>query len=357
MALWADKYQPKALDKFVLHKGIADNLKKLVGTSDCPHTLFYGPPGAGKRTLVMALLREIYGPGAEKIRVETRPWAIELPTRKLELELTTVSSNYHVELSPGDVGGTNDRYVVQEIIKDLAKNRPLDVATGQKGFKVLLLHEVDRLSREAQQSLRRTMEKYSAGCRIVMTCANISKVMDPVRSRCLCVRVAAPSLEVVQEQLYAVAKKEGLQLPAALAARIAASSNRDLRRALLTLEVCRVQQHPLRGDQAVHPADWEAYVTEVANDMMQEQSAKRLYQVRGKLYELLANCIPPELLLRTLLLELLKKLDDEIKADITGLAAQYEHRLQEGQKAIFHIEAFVAQFMSHYKRWQLATFG
>ncbi|GBF88337.1 replication factor C subunit 3 [Raphidocelis subcapitata] len=342
MALWADKYQPKALDKFVLHKGIADNLKKLVATGDCPHTLFYGPPGAGKRTLVMALLREIYGPGAEKIRVETRPWTIELPTRKLELELTTVSSNYHVELSPGDVGGSNDRYVVQEIIKDLAKNRPLDVATGNKGFKVLVLNEVDRLSREAQQSLRRTMEKYSAGCRLVMTCANISKVMDPVRSRCLCVRVAAPSSEVVQEQLYAVARKEALQ-------------------------VCRVQQCPLREDQAVAPADWEAYIAEIAGDIMAEQSAKKLYQVRGKLYELLANCIPPELLLRTLLLELLKKLDDEIKArpratpdpraDITELAARYEHRLQEGQKPIFHIEAFVAQFMSRYKNWQLTAFG
>ncbi len=42
---------------------------------------------------------------------------------------------------------------------------------------------------------------------------------------------------------------------------------------------------------------------------------------------------------------------------MTGLAAQYEHRLQEGQKAIFHLEAFVAKFMSAYKMWQINAFG
>jgi replication factor C subunit 3/5 len=48
--------------------------------------------------------------------VETRPWTIELPSRKLEIDLTTVSSNHHVELNPSDAGN-NDRYVVQEVIK------------------------------------------------------------------------------------------------------------------------------------------------------------------------------------------------------------------------------------------------
>lgn len=64
-----------------------------------------------------------------QVKVESRPWTIELPSRKLEVELTTLSSNYHVEMNPSDVGN-NDRYVVQEIIKEMAKSRPLDV-TGQ----------------------------------------------------------------------------------------------------------------------------------------------------------------------------------------------------------------------------------
>lgn len=57
-----------------------------------------------------------------QVRVETRPWVIELPSRKLEVELTTVASNVHVEMNPSDVG-SNDRYVVQEIIKEMARSR------------------------------------------------------------------------------------------------------------------------------------------------------------------------------------------------------------------------------------------
>lgn len=62
-------------------------------------------------------------------------------------------------------------------VQDMAKSKPLDVR-GQRGFKMLVLNEVDRLSREAQHSLRRTMEKYSSACRLVLVCNNVSKVVS-----------------------------------------------------------------------------------------------------------------------------------------------------------------------------------
>ncbi|GIL52746.1 hypothetical protein Vafri_8539 [Volvox africanus] len=350
--LWVDKYRPQTFDKFVIHKEIGDNLKKLVTTGDFPHTLFYGPPGAGKKTLVMALLRAIYGPGVEKIRVETKPWQIELPSRKLEVELTTISSAHHLELNPSDVGN-NDRYVVQEIIKDMARNRPLGV-DGNKGFKVLVLNEVDRLSKEAQQGLRRTMEKYSSACRIVMLCNNVSKVMDPVRSRCLCVRVAAPTNDQMMEVLSWIATKENITLPPIFAARLVDFSARNLRRALLALEVCKVERYPFGDDQEPTRPDWELYIAEIAKNIMDEQSPKQLFLVRGKLYELLANCVPPELIMRQLLMELLKKMDDEVKVETVQQAAVFEQRLQEGAKAIFHLEAFVAKVMSIVKNYMVS---
>ncbi|XP_021282560.1 replication factor C subunit 3 [Herrania umbratica] len=353
--LWVDKYRPKTLDQVMVHQDIAQNLKKLVTEQDCPHLLFYGPSGSGKKTLIMALLRQIFGPSVEKVKVENRNWKIDSGSRTIDLELTTLSSTNHVELSPSDVG-FRDRYVVQEIIKEMAKNRPIDTK-GRKGYKVLVLNEVDKLSREAQHSLRRTMEKYSASCRLILCCNSSSKVTEAIRSRCLNIRVNSPLEEQIIKVLEFVGKKEGLQLPSGFAARIAEKSNRSLRRAILSFETCRVQQYPFTSSQAIPPMDWEEYISEIATDIMKEQSPKRLFQVRGKVYELLSNCIPPEIILKRLLHELLKKLDAELKHEMCHWAAYYEHRMRLGQKAIFHIEAFVAKFMSIYKAFLIATFG
>lgn len=62
---------------------------------------------------------------------------------------------------------------------------------------MVLLSEADNLSRNAQAGLRRTMEKYSSNCRLILCCENSSRIIAPIRSRCLCLRISAPTLAEV----------------------------------------------------------------------------------------------------------------------------------------------------------------
>ncbi|XP_043929162.1 replication factor C subunit 3 isoform X2 [Protopterus annectens] len=300
MSLWVDKYRPVSLSKLDYHKEQASQLRNLA------------------------------------------------PSKK-KIEISTIASNYHLEVNPSDAGNS-DRVVIQELLKTVAQSQQLETST-QRDFKVVLLTEVDKLTKDAQHALRRTMEKYMATCRLILCCNSTSKVIPPIRSRCLAVRVPAPSMEDICHVLSSVCKKESLLLPQELARRIAEKSARNLRKALLMCEACRVQQYPFAADQEIAEIDWEVYLKETANAVVSQQTPQRLFEVRGRLYELLTHCIPPEIIMKGLLSELLNNCDGQLKGEVAQMAAFYEHRLQLGSKAIYHLEAFVAKFMSIYKKF------
>jgi replication factor C subunit 3/5 len=135
-------------------------------------------------------------------------------------------SSHHIELTPADAG-FQDRIIVQEVIKEIAQSRPLDAV--KHPFKVVVMHDVDQLSKDAQHALRRTMEKYMATCRLILCCASTGKVIDALQSRCLMLRVPAPSRTAVVRVLRRVAKKESFELPPAIAAAVASSCDRNVR--------------------------------------------------------------------------------------------------------------------------------
>ncbi|XP_076241800.1 replication factor C subunit RfC38 [Calliopsis andreniformis] len=346
MSLWVDKYRPTSLGKLDYHKEQAEYLKNMVQKGDFPHLLVYGPPGAGKKTRIMCIIKELYGSGVERLRMETMNF--ETPSKK-KLEITTISSNYHIEVNPSDVG-IYDRVVVMDLVKTTAQTHQID-SSGQREFKVVLLTNVDQLTKDAQHALRRTMEKYVSTCRLILCANSTSRVLPAIRSRCLGIRVPAPSISEIKSILHSVCKREGLTLPDELAVRIAETSSRNLRRAILMLEACKVEQYPFTPDQKVTEPDWQVYIRNTANMMVSEQSPKKLLEIRNRLYELLTHAIPCDLIFKGLLQECIKNCDLQLKIEIATVAAEYEHKMQRGSKPIFHLEAFVARFMAIYKKF------
>lgn len=341
MSLWVDKHRPRSLDQLDYHDQLTGRLRALASSGDFPHMLMYGPSGAGKKTRVMAVLRQLYGAGVEKIKIEAR--VFQAGSRKVEFNI--VSSTNHMEITPSDMGN-QDRVVIQDLLKEIAQTQQVDFSAKKK-FKVVVINEADSLSRDAQSALRRTMEKYSPNLRLILLANTTSNIMAPIRSRTLLVRVAAPTSEEIGSVLEKVAAKEKVEIDdeQPIYNKIADASGHNLRKAMLIFEAMYAQNDKINASTPIPPPDWEVVINKLADDIIAEHSVARLVSARGTFYELLSHCIPAPIVLKTLAFALLDKVKGSAGTEIIECAATYDHRLRLGSKAIFHLEAFAARVM------------
>ncbi|KAA8910336.1 hypothetical protein TRICI_004134 [Trichomonascus ciferrii] len=345
MSLWVDKYRPRSLENLDYHYELTKSFRSLAKSGDFPHLLLYGPSGAGKKTRVVCILRELFGAGVEKIKIDAR--AVQAGSRKVEFNLVT-SAN-HLEITPSDMGN-QDRLIIQDLLKEVAQTQQVDVSAKKK-FKVVVINEADSLTRDAQSALRRTMEKYSPNLRLILLANSTSNIISPIRSRTLLVRVPAPTSSEISSVLNKVATKEKVELPQSDEERqevfnnISKESGRNLRKALLMFEAMYVQNDRITTSTQIPPPDWEMVINKIADDIIKDRNVNKLLEVRSAFYELISHCIPAPIVIKTLTFALMNKAPANVSPDIVECAAFYSHRLRIGSKAIFHLEAFAARVM------------
>lgn len=177
-AIWTEKFRPKTFEEVKGQKEIVSRVKAFVETQNMPHLLFAGPPGIGKTTLSLVIVRQMFKDAWQE--------------------------NF-LELNASDERGID---VVRQKVKDFARTRSI----GNVPFKIIHLDESDALTKEAQQALRRTMENYTQTCRFILSCNYSSKIIDPIQSRCTVFRFKPLSKEEIFEIVDTVAKSEGLQI-------------------------------------------------------------------------------------------------------------------------------------------------
>lgn len=336
MTLWVDKYRPCELEDLTFNVEQSAQLAKFLCFGDFPHLMFCGPSGAGKRTRIECLLKKLYGKGVETVHIE--PQEFQTSSGK-KLQINIITSLYHIELTPSDVG-FHDRIVIQEIIKEAASVQQLN-AISQRPFKVVILNEAENLTKDAQHALRRTMEKYASTCKIILCCESTSRIIEPLRSRCMVVRISTPEDKELCACIQKVCKEEDVKVSSHWIEKLLEMSDGNARRSLCMLEASVSQYGDNLDKQKPIEPEWELYLSETAKILTQNQNANGVLKVRERLFELLSRCIPTSIIFRILAEKLVSLCDHAIIGDIFEAAAKFEHSSRMGTKDIYHLEAFV----------------
>ena len=178
-SMWVEKYRPTKIASIINQKEIVGSLRSLLkNTSEMPHLLFSGSAGVGKTTTALCLAREILGDS----------WR-----------------EYTLELNASDERGIN---MVRERVKKFARFSGLDTNIP---FKLIILDEADEMTADAQTALRRIIEDTAKHCRFIMIANNISKIIEPLQSRCAVFKFTRISEEDIVSHLEEICKKEKIK--------------------------------------------------------------------------------------------------------------------------------------------------
>jgi replication factor C subunit 2/4 len=175
--------------------------------------LFYGPPGTGKTSTILALAKSLFGPELFKTRV--------------------------LELNASDERGIS---IVREKVKDFARMQLSKPSPAYKDkypcppYKIIILDEADSMTQDAQSALRRTMETYSRITRFCLVCNYVTRIIDPLASRCSKFRFKRMDEGSAGSRLREIAEAEGVKYEDGAIEALIRCSEGDLRKAITFLQ-------------------------------------------------------------------------------------------------------------------------
>ena len=147
--LWTEKYRPTTLSGIVGQSDFVLDAEHWVVNRNITNIILYGVAGTGKTAAAISLVNDLLGEDKQ--------------------------GNFF------EINASDDRKLetVRTKIKEIASTKRL----GEAPFKIILLDEMDGMTKDAQNALKRVMERYADNCRFIITCNDRHKIILPLQSR------------------------------------------------------------------------------------------------------------------------------------------------------------------------------
>ncbi|XP_044761426.1 replication factor C subunit 5 [Coccinella septempunctata] len=310
---WVEKYRPSTLDDLVSHEDIINTVGKFIRENQVPHLLFYGPPGTGKTSTILACAKQLYSPA-------------QFPSMVLELN------------------ASDDRGIgiVRGQILTFASTRTI----FKSGFKLIILDEADAMTIDAQNALRRIIEKYTENIRFCIICNYLSKIIPALQSRCTRFRFGPLSPEQILPRLNFVVDQENVKITEDGKKALLQLANGDMRKVLNVLQSTWLAYNDVTEDNVYscvgHPLkrDIENMVKWLLNEPLKD-CYKKINELK----------ILKGLALQDILTEVHKyvhriEFPFDVMIPLIKKMAEIEHRLASGTNENIQLTALISAFQA-----------
>ena len=245
--LWTEKYRPKSIHQLIGQESFKLDAEHWIENKDMPNVLLHGPAGVGK-TAAAGIL------------------ALEILKREID-------SNFF------EINASDDRRleVVRTTIKDVAQQK----AIGDVPFKIIHLDELGGMTPDAQNALKRIMERYAHNVRFIITANDRSKIIYPLQSRCANYYFSILDNDTISTLLRTILQNEELPLPSEEdLATFISHYNGDVRRTITELQAALASGISLRKqtDKSLERYD------KILNLLVEEKYNQALMTLHDALY-------------------------------------------------------------------------
>ncbi len=306
--MWVEKYRPQKIVDLVNQKDVVGSLTSLLkNVSELPHLLFSGSAGVGKTTLAVCLSRQILG----------ESW-----------------KEYTLELNASDERGIN---MVRERVKKFSKFAGLDTNIP---FKIIILDEADEMTSDAQTALRRIIEDASKHCRFILIANNISRIIEPIQSRCAVFKFTRIAEKEVIAHLKEIAKKEKLKSDEDGLKAIFDYTEGDLRHAINLLQAS-ASLGAITEDNVKASAGLTK--TKDVDEILKLVLGGKIVEARNKMIELIKVYGMSESDFLKYLNEAIYKTKLSNLVEISEAIAKYDYRILSGANPEIQLSALLAE--------------
>ncbi len=305
--MWVEKYRPTKLTEIVNQTEIIGSLKALIkDPTEMPHLLFSGSAGVGTTSTGLCISRQILGEYAK---------------------------DYTLELNASDERGIG---MVREKVKKFSKWSGFD----EIPFKIIILDEADEMTSDAQTALRRIIEDTAKICRFILIANNVSKIIEPIQSRCATFKFTSIPEEDVITRLEEIAKKEKVKTDKKGLKAIYDYSEGDLRHAInlmqATASLGGVTEENVKASAGLTK-------TSDVDEVLKIALSGKVVKAREKMIELIKVYGMSESdFLKYLNSAVFKSKHDKL-SDILQVIAKYDYRILVGANSEIQLSAMLAE--------------